>query len=238
MTQKPTGNTSLNWAHEYSQQGIPSSNRLDPSGSLLQFFDFAPDLMQAALSGTLAGLDIGCGTGRNTVVMASKGFDMTSLDFVAPMIDRTNELAGRLGLSGKVKAVHHDIAKPWPVENLKFDVAIDTFCFKHQIPVEAKNNYHKELRRSLKPNAYFLLTLAGIDDGYYGQFLASSPEPERNVIVDPENSIPSILYSKDDILSEFGDAFTLQHHKHKEFIGDMHGRPYERSTHLFIFVRN
>lgn len=177
MTQVLTA-TPNQWFKEYNNKGIPSSFRDDPSGSVKYFLAF----LQAHNTVTGRLLDIGCGTARNSQYMADQGFHVTCVDYVKELIERI-KLYKTTG-ENIIRPVLHDISTPWPFVSREFDVAIDTFCYKHQILLESKDTYKKELARVLKKNGYYLLTLAGTDDGYYKQFLNSSPENNRNIIID------------------------------------------------------
>ena len=219
------------WYEEYSNSGIPSSFRIEPSGSVVEFMEYLKALPEV---GRLA-LDLGCGRGRNSIFLAQHGFEVSSVDFVPEIIEGLRRQVKEFGLADIVHPYCADLTRPWPFPNDNFDIAIDTFCYKHQIRPEEKELYRRELKRVLKPGAFFLLTLAGTDDGYYGPFLEESPEPDRNVILDSANNILSILYTKEDVLGEFGGFMDLVHYEHKLKDGRMHNQVYTRSTHLFIF---
>ena len=47
-------------------------------------------------------LDLGCGTGRMTVELAKRGYDMTGVDYSPEMLDTARERADREGLSDKM----------------------------------------------------------------------------------------------------------------------------------------
>ena len=222
------------WKNEYEKRGIPSSFRSDPSGSVEYFFGFISDRARTIgydLEHKKC-LDIGCGTGRNAVYLSQKGLMVTAMDFVRSHINNINKMQ-----VSNIVGVCHDVSKAWPFQNNEFDFAVDTFCFKHQIPIQDKNVYKQELLRTPNSGGIFLLTLAGDDDGYYSSFLSESPELDRKVIIDPMNGIPSVLYSKDDIVREF-EMFRLMDYVHKVKPSVMHGREYIRTTHLFIFQKS
>ncbi|MGB4967750.1 MAG: class I SAM-dependent methyltransferase [Candidatus Saccharimonadales bacterium] len=226
-----TANPEL-WLIEYQKKGIPSSFRDDASGSVKFFSDFLKS--KNIFSGRA--LDIGCGTGRNSRYLVKAGFEVTCIDYLKEVIEKILE-ENKLEGQKKLTAVVHDIALPWPLMDNQFDIAIDTFCYKHQIPENSKNMYRSELARVLRKGAKFLITMAGVDDGYYSEFLSTSPEKERNVIIDPENNIASILYTKQDIIQEFEENFQLVLYEHKQKNSKMHNKNYYRSTHIFIFKR-
>jgi SAM-dependent methyltransferase len=221
------------WRREYNNKGIPSSFREEPSGSLRDFLGFL------ARKGRAAGraLDIGAGTGRNSLVLADHSYEVVSLELVPELVDRLQRASVGRRSPNRITALRHDITTPWPLEDKSVDIATDMFCYKHQITEEGKRTYRDELARVLKPLGHYLLTLAGLDDGYYAALLPNSPDPQRHVIVDPHNGIPSILYTREEIEKEFASRFTLVRYVHKRRNSLMHGDSYNRSTHLFIFQR-
>ena len=217
-----------NWKAEYTVGGIPSSFRSEPSGSVADFVEF---LVHRGIKSGKA-LDIGSGTGRNSIFLARSGFDVVSVDYVDTLVVNLNRIAEAEDLN--IKAICHDIGTPWPVQTDSIDAAIDAFCFKHQIPEESVRLYANEIARVLRPGGHWMLSLAGKDDGYYRQFLDVSPDINRGVIVDPANNIASILYEKSEVLSTF-PVFALDDYDHKIKSSLMHGREYRRSTHIFFF---
>jgi SAM-dependent methyltransferase len=221
------------WRLEYEQEGIPSSFREEPSGSVQAFAQF---LEERQVKNGIA-VDLGCGRGRNSLFLAKLGFFVYSFDFVPEAIQALQRDAEELGVSNRIYARCQSVSEKWPVEDQLADIAIDAFVYKHLIPDSEKRVYRMELDRVLKPRGYYLLTLADVDDGYYGPLLSNSPEPERNVIVDPAIGIGSILYSKADIEREFSMKFDLVAHTLKARPGHMHGQEYLRKTHVFIFQR-
>lgn len=222
--------TAHDWSAEYEKKGIPSSVRSEPSGSLRTLLSY---LDQHKVEPGTA-IDIGCGTGRNSIDLAKHGYSVISFDFAKPVIEAFSEALKDGEFAKSIQPVCQDVTKLWPVTTDSVDVAIDTFCFKHQIPLEHREFYRGELDRTLKAGGHFLLTLAGLNDGYYKLFPA--PHLGDNAIVDPANGIPSVLYSKDDILEFFG-GFKLVDYKLKAKPSEMHGTVYPRETHLFIFEK-
>jgi SAM-dependent methyltransferase len=227
-----TSNTAALWTEEYRRAGIPSSFRSEPSGSVIEFLQV---LGESDLQHKTA-IDIGCGTGRNTLFFASIGCRVHSIDIVPSLVRDLANQAMELGFGETVKPTCQSVAARWPIEDRSCDLAIDTFCFKHLIPEAERAIYMRELDRVLKPHAHYLLTLAGTDDGYYGPLLSQSPDLSARMIVDPVNQIASILYSKVDIEQLFASRFDQHYYSHKQKMGVMHGGQYLRSTHLFVMT--
>ncbi len=226
-------NTPELWSSEYSKEGIPSSFRDSPSEAVLSFLQFlrANEVRNGKV------LDIGSGKGRNSLFMARQGFEVDSIDFAPGAIKELEESAKEFNLTDSIHGHCASLADKWPFQNSQFDIAIDAFCYTHMITKPEKETYRRELQRVMKPNALYLLSVPGVDDGYYGMFLGSSPNPADRVIVDPVNSISMILYDRPDIESEFTPGFDLVAYSHREHRNMMHGKEYERSTHWFIFKK-
>lgn len=47
-------------------------------------------------------LDLGCGTGRMTLELAQRGYDMTGIDYSVEMLDSARERAASVGLDGRI----------------------------------------------------------------------------------------------------------------------------------------
>ena len=72
-------------------------------------------------------LELGCGTGKNTVFLAEHARRVTALDFSAAMIARAHE---RLSTSN-VKFVRHDVREGWPVASAGVDVVVGNLILEH-----------------------------------------------------------------------------------------------------------
>jgi SAM-dependent methyltransferase len=75
---------------------------------------------EASYDKTLRILDIGCGTGRHSLELARRGYNLTGIDLSASMLQQAREKAVREGLS--VDFRQHD-ARDLPFSN-EFDLAI------------------------------------------------------------------------------------------------------------------
>ncbi len=72
-------------------------------------------------------LELGCGTGKNTVWLAEHARHVTAMDFSGAMIARAHE---RLSTSN-VKFVRHDVRELWPVAAASVDVVIGNLILEH-----------------------------------------------------------------------------------------------------------
>jgi ubiquinone/menaquinone biosynthesis C-methylase UbiE len=72
-------------------------------------------------------LELGCGTGKNTVWLASRARSVVALDFSLGMIARAHERVGAM----PVRFVQHDVCDPWPMESRSVDLVVANLILEH-----------------------------------------------------------------------------------------------------------
>lgn len=113
------------------------------------------------LLGPLAGatvVDLGCGDGLNTVILASLGADVLSVDISDKSLELTHERARANGVAGRVTLIHSDAAAI-PVADAAADRVLCAAILHHVDCVATAS----QIRRVLKPGgtAVFTEPLAG-----------------------------------------------------------------------------
>lgn len=88
--------------------------------------------------------DIGCGTGRHAVRLASRGARVTALDFSSGMLEQARRKPGADG----VRFISHDFARPLPLEFDSFDRVLCALVLDHVKDVPA---LFGELSRICRP---------------------------------------------------------------------------------------
>ena len=224
------------WTAEYKSKGLPSSFRQEPSGAVREFVELVLSSGVNPQSGVA--VDAGCGTGRNSLYLATTGFAVCAIDMLPELILTLREYAADAGLASRLHAVCGNVGEAWPVASGSATVVIDTFCYKHLMAAAARLTYRQELARVLQSGALYLLTLASIEDGYYGALPYESLENGMRAIKDPANGIGSILYERGAIERCFRSDFALVRYAEKRKPGPMHGGIYARVTHMFVMRRH
>lgn len=213
------------WANEYKKQGIPSSYRKGPTNALVEFISW---LETQPSNEKQKVADLGCGLGRNSFYLASRGFSVIAIDLLQENTDAVKREAERTNLP--IHTFAQDVSSTWPIMANSLDVAIDIFCYKHITNKQLQKNYRKELWNALKPNGFYFISLASINDGFYGPLLQNSPCPMENMVVDPYANVPSYLYSISDLSNEFSDMFSVIEGSEKTSSSPMHGKTYTRKV--------
>jgi ubiquinone/menaquinone biosynthesis C-methylase UbiE len=105
------------------------------------------ELVVPRLVGAVRGLriaDLGCGTGRHTLRLASGGAHVTAVDFSPNMLEQASRrLAGHA-----VTFVEHDLTKRLPFEDASFDGVLSCLALEHIADLAA---FFVEARRICHP---------------------------------------------------------------------------------------
>jgi SAM-dependent methyltransferase len=222
----------LLWKKEYTKGGIPSSVRAKPSLAVERLAKF----LTIEKLPELKGVDLGCGTGRNSLFLGALKCDMTGLDFVPEMIEDLNKKAEESGLASTVRGRLVDLSSKWDLPNPTYDFFLDTYCFKHIISLASRLSYKSELLKYCREGTIFLLTLASTEDGYYRNYPVRM-EGGVQVILDPGNNIESVLYTPEQVVEFFNPEFKVVDMHENIQTNKMHDKEYERKGFEFIFKR-
>lgn len=155
------------WSHQYDEQ---ENATRDLDAALLP--RLAPPLAGKSV------LEVGCGTGKNSVWLASRCARLTGLDFSAGMLLRARTRVA----AAHVHFVQADITVPWPVHGAAVDVVLFNLVLEH---VRDLGPVFQEAARALRPGgklyvseyhpariaAGYGATIAGEDEVVFGTFL-------------------------------------------------------------------
>lgn len=97
-------------------------------------------------------LEVGCGKGDLSILMATQGVNVTGIDLSQNLLKNASKRARKLGLDINFKQA--DITD-LPFEDSCFDVVISTLTF-HYLSEEEKELALKEIFRVLKPGGRFV----------------------------------------------------------------------------------
>ena len=100
-------------------------------------------------------LDLGCGTGTNSIYLAQHGWDVSGVDFTARALERASQKAARAGV--QVKLYRGDVTRlgDLPLRG-PFDLLLDLGCF-HGLAPGARAAYVQGVAALSKPSTLFLL---------------------------------------------------------------------------------
>lgn len=159
-------------------------------------------------------LDVGCGSGRNSIALAKMGFEVYGIDFVKEALNELEKRARKEKV--KVKTICHNITKsPWPLKNNFFDAAIINVVLD-SIDRSGREVVAKELHRILKKSAYVFIYEPSIKDGYYSRFVKNFENP---VFTCPDDGIKREIFAENSLAKPFRKFFKVIHVEERRYKG-------------------
>jgi SAM-dependent methyltransferase len=98
-------------------------------------------------------LDLGCGTGTNVIYLASRGFEVTGIDFVPRAVAQAREKTRRTGVRADLRAAN--VLEPLAL-GAPFDLVLDIGCF-HNFDEADRARYAGNLARWTHPGSTYLV---------------------------------------------------------------------------------
>jgi len=123
------------------------------------FFGTAPDecLSEWVRDGVIprgTALDLGCGNGRNAILLARSGFAVEGVDYSQAALGWAGERVKEAGLGVRL---HHASVFELSIEPAAYDLVYDSGCF-HHLPPHRRESYVRLVTAALKPGGWFGMT--------------------------------------------------------------------------------
>ena len=106
-------------------------------------------------------LDLGCGTGNDTLYLTEKGFVVIACDYSDVAIEKINKEFNNI----ETKIV--DISKRLPFEDNSFDLIIADLSL-HYFDENITKNIMRDIKRILAPNGYLIARVNSVEDINHG----------------------------------------------------------------------
>ncbi|QDQ97815.1 class I SAM-dependent methyltransferase [Tomitella fengzijianii] len=122
--------------------------------------DYGPlsDVLDARSPGRA--LDCGCGTGRHSVKMAERGWEVVGVDYVGKALARARTRAAHAGVADRVRFLSADVAHlEAALDEGQFDVVTDMGCL-HGLPDASRRAYTEWVTGHTAPGAGMVVAAA------------------------------------------------------------------------------
>lgn len=114
-------------------------------------------------------VELGGGQGRDTLFFARQGFHVVVLDYSQIGIDAITQRALEAGLSHMVRAICHDVRKPFPFKDESFDGCYSHMLYCMALETSELESISHEIERILKPGGLNIYTVRNTNDADYGK---------------------------------------------------------------------
>lgn len=194
------------WQKEHTDMAtLPTMSNVEPTSGVAAFGTWLAEHGHTHMG---KAIDIGCGKGRNSVYLASLGYEVWAVDYIHAALDRASSLAAERGVDDKIHFVEAEVDASWQFANDFFDVAVDSFS---SIDIETKagrETYRDEMYRTLKPGGLAIVLVCSANDEWERELIAAHPGPEPNSAIWPQNGKFQKNYDEQE-LRNFYDKFEI-----------------------------
>ena len=211
------------WEKEYRNPQLVS-NSDEPQLDFKHFVKWLRKTQHVDLEG-LRVLDLGSGTGKNSLFLAERGSIVVGMELSKTALGLAQQRAHERQLDAEF--ILGDIGQKFPLENNSVDLIIDVVS-SNSLNAKERATYIKEVKRVLKREGYmFVKALCKDGDKNAEYLLKNFPGKEKDTYVMPGTGIIERVFSKTGLESVYSDFQILKlERKHSYTIID--GKPFKR----------
>lgn len=221
------------WEQEHAASLLmPTLARIEASSMVVEFINF----LEKNKIAMKTAIDIGCGKGRNSLFLASRGVQIAAVDYISTALQELSTRAQHFKLQQLIDPMEAALDQPWPFADNSFDIAIDCFSSIDIETLSGRENYRAELKRCLKPLGMALVAVVSINDEFERQMMDESPGSEKNSVIWPHNQKFQKNYDLQEF-KEFYKDFTMVSVQEIAKPAEKLGRQY-RATNIVAYLQN
>ncbi|HKZ16890.1 MAG TPA: class I SAM-dependent methyltransferase [Geobacteraceae bacterium] len=112
-------------------------------------------------------LELGCGHGRDTLLFAREGFEVTALDYSEEALGILAARAGEIGVSSHVARRVFDVREALPFPSGSFDACYSHMLLCMELSTPELEFILGEIHRVLRPGGLTLYSVRNTDDKHY-----------------------------------------------------------------------
>jgi SAM-dependent methyltransferase len=239
------------WDREYRDPRLLIPGNV-PHGDVVRFVKWLKKRFRAAEAATgeprrelygMGVLDLGSGTGRNSLYFAERGCTVIGYEISSKAIDIARGFAHEAKLDansgagdvieGSVAYERRDIGAPYPLADDSVDIILDVTS-SNSLSETGRRVYLSECARVIKPDGYMFVRALCKDGDRNAKELIKGlvkekPDAEKDTYVLPGLDVTERVFSKDDFTQTYGASFNILEIEKTTHYAQMNGRAYKRN---------
>lgn len=221
------------WEKEYRNPKL-ISNSDEPQIDFKHFIKWLRKTKHVNLEG-LRVLDLGSGTGKNSLFLAERGSIVTGIELSKTAVKIAKDRAKQRDLAANF--IEGDIGSKLPFAKGSFDLLLDVVSSNSLTETE-RANYLSEINRVLKPGGFmFVKALCKDFDKNVEKLLEKFPGKEPDTYIMPGTNLTERVFSKIDIESLYSKHFKILSLERKSSYTQFQGKPYKRNFWLLYLQK-
>ena len=216
------------WENEYRKTQLIVESET-PRQDVKDFVRFLRKQEGVVLEG-LSILDLGCGTGKNSVFLAKRGNNVVGIDISETAIQKVQKFVENFSLSADYRV--GNIGEPYPFEDGHFDIVLDVMS-SNSLDEKERAIYLKEVHRVLRPGGYFFVrALCKEGDKNAKNLVKMYPGPEKDTYTVPDIGLTERVFTEDDFRRLYEPFFEIMKLEKKTNYATFQGQTYKRNYWL------
>lgn len=222
------------WDKEY-RTGEHLALSDEPSEDLEKFIRFLERLEgRKSLNVTSSATDLGCGNGRNLILLAKYGMRGIGYDISDEAIKIAKKNSAGLPLIWEARNMAGDFDK---IGNESQTIVLDMMS-SHFLKKVEREKLKSEILRILKPGGWYLFkTFLSNEDIHTTRLLRDYPADEEGAYIHPKIGVYEYVYSEAGIYEFFEPEFTI-HKIDKSYKHIKDGKAFKRRTVTVYMQKN
>lgn len=172
------------WSKDVQDTVLPGQSDIQPSQVVTDFTEFAAGHFwdkNKALS-DISVLDVGCGTGRNSIYLAQRFGKVVGIDYSQQSVALSKRSANSLGI--RADFIIGD-AISMPFRKGSFDIIVDSFTSTSMQGADTRNRFARECDRLLLSGGLLLMRCVSVEDQTESRLMRNFPGPDVNSSIWP-----------------------------------------------------
>ncbi|HEX3099451.1 MAG TPA: methyltransferase domain-containing protein [Patescibacteria group bacterium] len=212
------------WEKEYRNPQL-ITNSDEPQLDFKHFIKWLRKNEHVDLDG-LRVLDLGSGTGKNSLFLAERGSDVVGIELSTTAVKIAEARAEERGLFAEF--IEGSFGNKFNFPDESFDLILDVVS-SNSLSEKERTKYISESARVLKPGGHmFIKTLCKDGDKNAEYLLEHFPGKEKNTYVMPGTNLTERVVSKEDIENLYGKHFKILKLERKHSYTLFQGKSYKR----------